>query len=328
MINKYIWISIIFLFFSCDKNKSSNSELNLGVTDSSLVAEDNPIENSNENNIDFDDSKTFDDLYELSANEKLQNDETFKEYITELIETNIKVRQKFFDAEKTIGKSIDLDEPSPTTASEEKEALLDIGKMAKSMIVDGVKLGVEGYKLNELDNKKKKVYSTFSEEKKIVAQNFETTVLKIIDDSYNLPINPKVGKKSKYKNYRSLSKALSSDNEANEYSKNLGDIADKYFLNAFNLREKIQLNKKLGDNLSTTSIKKISEEILKNPGTTFESNSTILDEYFESLKKLSESLNNQDFNVPVEDWSEERKTNFNFIISDIKIKVNGIIESF
>ena len=93
MINKYIWISIIFLFFSCDKNKSSNSELNLGVTDSSLVAEDNPIENSNENNIDFDDSKTFDDLYELSANEKLQNDETFKEYITELIE-NIQMHDK------------------------------------------------------------------------------------------------------------------------------------------------------------------------------------------------------------------------------------------
>lgn len=327
MNKKYFYISAILLLFSCNKKENTNTELNIDSIENSIETKENSTENEVKNNIAFDDSKTFEELYELPEYEKLQKDETFKKYISEVIETNIEVRQKFFDAEKTIGKSVDLDEPAPNTGSEQKEALWDIGKMAKNMVVDGVKIGIEGYKLNELDNKKKKIYSTFSSDKKNIAQNFETSILKIIDDSYNLPTNSSVGKKSKYKNYRSISKALSSDSEAKEYAKNLGDIADDYFLKAFQLREKIQLNKKLGENSSTSSIKKISEEILKNPEISAESNSTILSEYFESLKNLSESLNNQNFNVPVEDWSEERKNNFNFIISDIKTKVNGIIES-
>jgi hypothetical protein len=327
MNKKYFYISAILLLFSCNKKENTNTELNIDSIENSIETKENSTENEVKNNIAFDDSKTFEELYELPEYEKLQKDETFKKYISEVIETNIEVRQKFFDAEKTIGKSVDLDEPAPNTGSEQKEALWDIGKMAKNMVVDGVKIGIEGYKLNELDNKKKKIYSTFSSDKKNIAQNFETSILKIIDDSYNLPTNSSVGKKSKYKNYRSISKTLSSDSEAKEYAKNLGDIADDYFLKAFQLREKIQLNKKLGENSSTSSIKKISEEILKNPEISAESNSTILSEYFESLKNLSESLNNQNFNVPVEDWSEERKNNFNFIISDIKTKVNGIIES-
>lgn len=327
MNKKYFYISAILLLFSCNKKENTNTELNIDSIENSIETKENSTENEVKNNIAFDDSKTFEELYELPEYEKLQKDETFKKYISEVIETNIEVRQKFFDAEKTIGKSVDLDEPAPNTGSEQKEALWDIGKMAKNMVVDGVKIGIEGYKLNELDNKKKKIYSTFSSDKKNIAQNFETSILKIIDDSYNLPTNSSVGKKSKYKNYRSISKTLSSDSEAKEYAKNLGDIADDYFLKAFQLREKIQLNKKLGENSSTSSIKKISEEILKNPEISAESISTILSEYFESLKNLSESLNNQNFNVPVEDWSEERKNNFNFIISDIKTKVNGIIES-
>lgn len=238
MNKKYFYISAILLLFSCNKKENTNTELNIDSIENSIETKENSTENEVKNNIAFDDSKTFEELYELPEYEKLQKDETFKKYISEVIETNIEVRQKFFDAEKTIGKSVDLDEPAPNTGSEQKEALWDIGKMAKNMVVDGVKIGIEGYKLNELDNKKKKIYSTFSSDKKNIAQNFETSILKIIDDSYNLPTNSSVGKKSKYKNYRSISKTLSSDSEAKEYAKNLGDIADDYFLKAFQLREK------------------------------------------------------------------------------------------
>jgi hypothetical protein len=325
------YIFPLFLILSCNKTKTSNNNFGDGVFENdSLNIENEVSENSSKTDneeIEFDDSKNFDDLYSLSSYEKLQNDETYKDYISQLIETNIDVRQKFFDAEKTIGKSIDLDDPEPTNASEQKDALWDIGKMAKNMVVDGVKLGVEGYKLNELDNKKKKIYSTFSKDKQSLAQNFENMILKIIDDSYNLPTNSKVGKKSKYKNYRSISKALSTDNEAKEYANSLGNIADDYFEKSFELLEKIKLNQKLGNNISTLPIKNISEEILKNPETNYSSNSTIVADYFDSLKTLSEKLNKKDFKIPVEDWSEERKSNFNFIISDINVKIKGIIES-
>lgn len=325
------YILPLILILSCNKSKTSTNNLSDSVFgNDSLNIENEISENSlqtNNEEIEFDDSKDFDDLYTLSSYEKLQNDETYKDYISQLIETNIEVRQKFFDAEKTIGKSVDLDDPEPTNASEQKDALWDIGKMAKNMVVDGVKLGVEGYKLNELDNKKKKIYNTFSKDKQSLAQNFEKIILKIIDDSYNLPTNSKVGKKSKFKNYRSISKALSTDNEAKEYANSLGNIADDYFKKSFELREKIKLNQKLGSNISTLPIKNISEEILKNPETNYSSNSTIVTEYFDSLKTLSEKLNNKDFKIPIEDWSEERKSNFNFIISDITVKIQGIIES-
>lgn len=327
MRKKYLFIFSIIILVSCNKKESSSNNFESEFYEDSLISDKNNFIEKENTQIDFDDSKTFDDLYMLSEYEKLQKDETFKNYINEVIESNIKVRLKFFDAEKTIGKSVDLEEPAPTNGSEQKEALLDLGKMAKNMIVDGVKLGVEGYKLNELDNKKKKLYSSFSEDKKKVAGNFEKLIVNIIDDSYNLPVNPKVNKKSKYKNYRSISKALSSDNEANNYCNSLANLADNFFTKAFVLREKINLNKKLGNNTSSSSIKKMSQEILEDPKIEVSSNSIVTDEYFENLKALSEGLNNQDFNVPVEDWSEERKSNFNFIVSDIKTKVNLLVES-
>ena len=81
MNKKYFYISAILLLFSCNKKENTNTELNIDSIENSIETKENSTENEVKNNIAFDDSKTFEELYELPEYEKLQKDETFKKYI-------------------------------------------------------------------------------------------------------------------------------------------------------------------------------------------------------------------------------------------------------
>jgi hypothetical protein len=324
---KKIYFTLIFvIFISCDKVKSYKNEV------ASLALESPDNVDSNELNFEIDDDKTFNDLLSQKEYEKLYLDKDYNEYIKDFWETNISVNKKFFEQNEIQASLGILDKKikknTDNEALEQGEELMDLAKIAGKMVSTVVSVGKDTYGLIKLEKTKKELENSFSKQKKEIAKDFEVQLNSIINFSCNFPKNQKVKKNDFYQNYKSLGSSLSNDDDIMDYLKPLIKKTDKFFLNSVNVKSKIKINNVLSNNSDNSKLTDYGIKILNSKGNfEIETKSNLLSDYYTDLNEIVAILNNQKFSTPVEDWSEEKKENFNFIIEDIKIKLENEINS-
>ena len=287
--------------------------------------------NSDKKDLDFEfnDNLTYNDLFNLSLYDKLSNDDSYKQYIDDLWEYNIEINKNIFESNKLIGSEVNIEiDTKGNEPVKQGKKMLGIIKYAGNGFVNSVKVGHDAYKLIKLEERAKILHESFSSKKGQIANNFERQLNKLIEFSCNFPKNQNVKEKSHYKNYYSISEILSEDKDAMEYLEPLLDKVDKFFIENVEIKTIILLNQVIYSRDYNLQITEFSNKVLTSKGDlSININSRVLSSYFNSMNEIVKIINNQKFSIPVEDWSDEKQKNFNFIISDIKIKLENEVKS-
>ena len=174
----------------------------------------------------------------------------------------------------------------------------------------------------ELENQKKELYSSFSSQKQKIATDFEKNIFKIIQYSCNFPKNPSVKEGDIYQNFKSFNESLKNDEEVYDYLEPISENVENFLLDNVNLKSKLMLNKILNKNQDNNQLEEYGNKILLSNGSfKVKVKSELLEDFYEELNNITKSLNKQSFEIPVEDWSDEKQENFHFIINDIKLRL-------
>lgn len=266
--------------------------------------------------VEYDDNVSVNDLLKQKEYSKLNGDSDYKDYINDYWKNKISIYDVVHHGTEMIGmaninsKNNDV----KSQASYAMTAIADIGS-----------LSVDGLKKISLNRDKEKLYASFSESKKKVAEAFEKRVEDIFVKSSIELKNPAVKEKDLLVNYKSFKPIIKDDEELYDELDNLTDDVDDLFTLSYEIRTKLNLSLELNKNLNFANISKYANKIIEAKGKySAETNSAILEEYFDLLSKVTANLNSiktRKFEIPIEDWSEDKKQNFNFIIDDITIKV-------
>ncbi|SNR37881.1 YARHG domain-containing protein [Lutibacter flavus] len=274
--------------------------------------------------IDFNDEIKINDILELPKYKKLFIDEDYKEYINDKWEFKMGLISKYPDAiESQALASLNADN------NEDLEGLKSIASTAYSFTKTGKNLLFGLYELNSLDKTKNKLYETFSNTKISLANNFEVNTFDFLDSNCVFPQNHKVKFENRLQNYKSLSLIIKRDEQLTDDLEDLGDDVDDLFMYSFDLKTKILLNNILKKDATIPLISKHGIEIL-NSDEVHETltSSSYLNRYFKLLKKVVSKLNNMTFQIPIEDWNEDKKNDYNFIINDVKVRIKNDLSNF
>lgn len=326
---KIYFTLLVIIIISCDKAKSYKNEISLSAIETS-----NEVDNvdSNELNFEIDDDKNVNDLLSQKEYEKLYLDKDYNEYIMDFWQTNISFNKKIFEQNEIQAGIGILDKKNKQNSEgkplEQGEKLMDLAKVTGKTLSSLVSVGKDTYGLIKLEKTKKELNISFSNEKKAIAKEFEIQLNSIINFSCNFPKNQKIKKSDFYQNYKSIGSSLNNDDDIMDYLKPLIKKTDEFFLNSVNVKSKIKINNILSNNNDNSKLTDYGIKVLNSQGNfEIETKSNLLSDYYTDLNEIVGILNNQKFSIPVDDWSEEKKENFNFIIEDIKIKLENEINS-
>lgn len=323
---KYILV-LALIIVSCKKSNNDSNE-NLEI-EKSIV--ENVIKEKDFFN-DFDDSKQIDELFNLDEYQKLSIDNEYKEYINDFWEINKDMNIELFKLNE-IDADLSVSEKKMNTKSG-KDPMADIekaktlAKMTGKAISSMFSVGKDAYGLIKLEKRKKELEDSFSNEKKKLAQKFEKQIIEILNYSCKFPMNENVSNKDELVNYKSIGDPIKDDKEVMGYLEPLIKEMDEFLILGIDLKTKIKLNKVYQTKFDSSQFTEYGNKILTSNGD-FEVDLTsdFLSDYFKKLNKIKKMLIEPDFKIPVNDWSEIKQKNFNFIISDINIKLENEINS-
>lgn len=310
----------VFIIVSCGKEKSNNEAENVKIVEK--------IEYFKE----FDDTKEITELFELPEFEKLSIDNNYKEYIADYWDTNKSMNVKFFEQNElnadvaiTDKKMSESSKNDPIAQADKAKTLAKITGKAISSIFS---IGKDAYGMIKLEKKKKELDDSFSKEKKDLAQKFEKQLNSILDYSCKFPINEKVRKSDDLINYKSIGESLKDDDEVMDYLEPLIKQMDQFLILGIDLKTKIKLNKIAKPTFDSSQFVEYGNNVINANGDfNINLNSNYLNDYFKKLNEVVKQLKEQNFKIPVEDWSENKKQNFNFIITDIRTKLTNEINA-
>ena len=285
----------------------------------------------------FDESKTVVDLLALPGYELLNKDEQYKEYITDFFESSLNFYKKSPELIELMASPPEVDQNEYTrNMTQSDDAMLaismlpELGKWFGKGILSIPGFLKHGVKLVMLENKQKKLYVSFSEDKKAKAKQFEKKVVNVIK-YYNSFFDNEVNAKLTYKY---LKPSLKEDTDAMKLIEPVLENADNFFVISMEVKTKVAFNYILSEQPDTLNYSRLVDYgILIASSNGIESiriDTPLLNDYFNALNKLTKSINeleNADFKVPVEDWSKPKRASYDFLINNMKEKTLKEIKS-
>lgn len=331
-------LAFSMILFSCkSESKKAKNENSIKETQNIKLQQDKEIVKQKENNLKYslDENLTYKDILNQKEYERLLRDKNYIKYIDKLWKTNIKFNKGQFSSMLELEADLEIwgdkaKKKSENDPIETRKKLVGLGKLIGKALWKGAKGVKNTYGLIELENEKKELYKSFSSKKRKIADSFEKKIFKIIDYSCNFPKNPNVKNDDLYQNFKSFGESLKNDDEVFEYLEPISEDVEDFLLNNVELKQKLMINKILNnnDNQNNSKLLNYGKEILLSNGN-FKVNVTSdsLEDFYKELNNIVKSLNSQNFEIPIEDWSDEKQMNFNFIINDIKLRLKKEVES-
>ena len=285
----------------------------------------------------FDESKTVVDLLALPGYEVLNKDEQYKEYITDFFESSLNLYKKNPVLIELMASPPEVDQNEYTrNMTESDNAMLaismlpELGKWFGKGILSSPGFIKYGIKLVMLENKQKKLYVSFSEDKKAKAKQFDKEVVNIIK-YYNSFFENEVNAKISYKY---LKPSLKEDKEAMKLIEPVLENADKFFIISMEVKTKVAFNHLLSEQPDTLNYSRLVDYgiliLSSNSTESISIDTPLLNDYYNALNKFTKSiteLENADFKVPVEDWSKPKRASYEFLINNLKEKTLKEIKS-
>lgn len=273
--------------------------------------------------VEFSDDLNVTDLLQQSQFAKLSADEAYKEYALDYWENKLDIYDVVLHGTEMMGM-ININAKSASIRSGANNAANAIKSIGS--------LSIDALQGMSLDDDRAKMYASFSDEKRKTAESFEKEVNNIFLKSSTQFTNEKVKKDDLLQNYKSFKAVITDDDDLENDLDELTDKVDDLFTISNEIRTKIYLHLQLNKNLSFTSIAEYANKIVNSNGT-FEAstNSQILQKYFDLLGNVSENINEvktKKYPTPIEDWSDEKKANFYFILDDITVRIKQDISGF
>lgn len=288
----------------------------------------------------FDDSKIITDILMLPEYESLAKDEAYKEYVTEYWDVNFSLFQKSPDyieimaeqAPKQTESKKKRNNAAQNNPASTASALLDFGKMLGHGVLAAPGALKGGLKLVLLEKKHDDLHKGFSEDKKIVANQFELQLKKILDYSgylFQYEMNNDI---PNYTVYKAIDPTLKLDTELMELINPMMEHADKFFLISMEVKTKVAINYLLTQNyVSNIDLVNLGITILNSSGKDeVNVDSNLLDDYYSSLNALVQSistLENGNFSVPPKDWSKEKRSSLDLLVKNIRAKTELEVNS-
>lgn len=283
--------------------------------------------------VSIDESLTFKDLFKDEKYKSLNADVDFKDYIKEYWEANSGFSQEFSIGKiNTFSEMNILDEKVSKKSGDNPMEDLDKVKGLFSLAGKGAK-GIfntvaDGYKLIKLEDKREKLFSGFSAEKQKTAVEFETKANNIIEHSYMYIENDNVKENDVFQNYKSVKASLKSDKNVKKEIEKLCEMVDEFYKKNTKIKEILVLNKIINQT-DYSSVVEFGNNLLTsdNNDTKIKIKPTLLKDYFSDINNILTKINNPKFDIPIEDWSEEKQENIKFIHNDIKTRLSKEINS-
>lgn len=252
---------------------------------------------------------------------KLYKDEAYTNFISDWWENHLDIYEEVHHGTELIGMSniMNLEsEDLKTKASAVFSAIGTIGSVS-----------VDGLQGTLMDDEKKDLYKTFSNEKIALANKFETELMEVLHKSNTEYTNQKVKENDLLLNYKSFKSVLRLDEELIDELDLLTDEVDDLFSLGFLIRTKMYLNVKLNPN-QKYDFREMTAKALNDKEYLPTCDASSLNDYFKKLKEVRlmiDNIQSKKFATPVEDWSKDKKENFDFVISDIKLKIDQEVAS-
>jgi tetratricopeptide (TPR) repeat protein len=279
--------------------------------------------NSEKIKITFNDQLEVNDLLSQNEYHRLYKDDDYKDYINEFFENTVEMHSIVIKGSELMAESNLVGD--------------EIGSdMSVDLFFSGLKgagsMAMKGYTMMGLEDDKKELYASFSNSKIALANEFEDKVIEILKTSNIAPKNPNVKPSDMLLNYKSYGPEIKDDDRLRDNLSDLTDDVDELFLLSYKIRIQQNLNIALGNEIDDFSqITNLGLKSLEENGNyPIDIDSNMLDKYFESVNDILEEIKRIESNlsIPVEDWSEAKRSNYLFIIEDIKIKLREDISNF
>ena len=280
-------------------------------------------DDSEEVKINFNDQLEVNDLLSQNKYQKLYKDEDYKDYINEVFENKVEMHSIVIKGSEMMAESNLVDDK--------------IGSdMSVDLFFSGMKgagsMAMKGYTMMGLESDKEELYASFSNSKIALADEFEDKIIEILKVSNVAPENHEVESTDRLLNYKSYDSEIKNDDRLRDNLSDLTDEVDELFELGYKIRIQQNLNIALGNEIDDFSkVTDLGLKILEENGNyPIDIDSDMLDKYFESVNDILEEINHIESNlsIPVEDWSQNKRLNYQFVIEDIKIKLKEDILNF
>jgi hypothetical protein len=287
-------------------------------------------ETKDELTLEFNEEITINDLLNKEEFKSLNIDEEYKNYINDYWDNNIELHKTGYKISEFLAES---------KFSEKKNNLetVDEAQSAASYALSGMKtvgaMTIDGLQLMALENDKKKIYTSFSITKKEKADQFQKKIFDVLNkSSIKYPANKNVKEVDSLQNYKSFTNVIKNDSDLYDTLDELTNDVDDLFILGLEIRIKQNLNLELGSKENYKALTDYGNKIINSNGNfDVSTQSELLDNYFNLLctvLKDIERIKQKKYAVPFEDWSESKKTNFNFILNDIEVKLKNDVFNF
>lgn len=280
--------------------------------------------------LEFNEDISINDLLNKEEFKSLNIDEEYKNYINDYWDNNIELHKTGYKISEFLAES---------KFSEKKNNLesVDEAKSAASYALSGLKtvgaMSIDGLQLMVLESDKKKIYASFSVTKKEKADQFQKKIFDLLNKSSNkYPENKNVKKEDWLQNYKSFTHVIKNDSDLYDTLDELTNNVDDLFILGLEIRIKQNLNLELGSKQNYKALTDYGNKIINSNGNyDVSTESKLLDNYFNLLSTILKDIKEikqKKYKVPIEDWSESKKTNFNFILNDIELKLKNDVANF
>ena len=287
-------------------------------------------ETKDELSLEFNEEITINDLLNKEEFKSLNIDKEYKNYINDYWDNNIELHKTSYKISEFLAES---------KFSEKKNNLESVeeAKSAASYAFSGFKtvgaMTIDGLQLMALENDKQKIYASFSVNKKEKADQFQKKIFNVLNkSSIQYPKNKNVKKEDSLQNYKSFTNVIKNDSALFDTLDELTYDVDDLFILGLEIRIKQNLNLEVGSKENYKALTDYGNKIINSNGNyDVSTQSELLDNYFNLLctvLKDIERIKQNKYAVPFEDWSENKKTNFNFILNDIEVKLKSDVINF
>jgi len=324
--NTKLILIFVLLLFSCKKendNSKDQSNSNIEIQ-----------ENSNKLNFSLNNKVTHKELIKIKIYEQLARDEKYVKYIDKLWETSIKFRKGNFLSYLEISSDVHvLGELEGKTTKDDVysdvKKISGLGKLVGKIVWKGLKGTKSAYKMIQLEEEQKELYVGFSKEKQKKAQKFEKGMMSFVSYACNFPENKNIKKSDLYTSFMSLGQSIKKDDELLKHLEPIIDNFKKFLIKNVDLKTKLILNKIYNSDKQNYSILvDYGNKIIKANGKyKVNVDNKLLRNFYSEINITLNSLNNENFKIPIKDWSEEKQKNYNFILNDIKSKIQSEVNS-
>lgn len=327
---KQLFFGFMFIFLiSCNESKKQ-SEISIlnSKTNNEIIQKKNKSLK-----IELNENLTLIDLLKEQEYKSLYIDADFKDYIESYWKANSSLTQELSILRINTNSEMNILDEKINKKTNEDNPMEDIDKLKGLFNLAGK--GAKGalnsvgdvYNLIKLENEREKLFSGFSKEKLKIAEDFEKEINKIIEHSYNYIDNNQVKEKDIFQNYKSINEALKSDKKVKKELEKLAKMMDDFYKKNTKVKEMLIMNKIINKNDYSSIVEYGNYLITTNQENEIKIEPSFLKKYFLDIKDILEEINNPTFDIPIEDWSEEKRKNIEFIYNDVKTRLFNEVNS-